>query len=80
MSNMIRCKLSSKGQLTLPKKFRDKLNIHPGDEVIIQLKGNSITIINPPVHLRMLRGLMHEEIDVTKAEDFIQQERKKWRL
>ena len=80
MSNTIRCKLSSKGQLTLPKKFRDKLNIHPGDEVIIQLKENSITILNPPVHLGMLRGLLGEEIDIKKAEDFIQQERKKWRL
>ncbi|MHA1764905.1 MAG: AbrB/MazE/SpoVT family DNA-binding domain-containing protein [Promethearchaeota archaeon] len=80
MSNTIRCKLSSKGQLTLPKKFRDKLNIHPGDEVIVQLKENSITILNPPVHLGMLRGILHEEIDVTKAEEFIQQERKKWRL
>ncbi len=80
MSKTIRCKLSSKGQLTLPKEFRDKLHIHPGDEVVVRLTENSITVHNPPVHLGMLRGLLREEIDVMKADDFLQQERKKWRL
>ncbi len=71
-------KISTKGQLTIPKEFRDKLNLHSGDEVILYIKGDRMIVKPKIAHLGMLRGLLREEIDVEKADEFIQSERKKW--
>lgn len=74
------CKLSTKGQLTIPKDFREKLKLHEGDEVILYIQDDGIIIKPKIVHLGMLRGLLREEIDFNKAIKFIQSERKKWRI
>ncbi len=74
------CRLSTKGQLTIPKEFREKLNIHAGDEVILYLKDEKIIVSPKIMHIGMLRGLLREEIDVKKVDDFLKSERKKWRL
>ena len=73
-------KLSTKGQLTIPKEFRKKLNLHKGDEVILILKEDGIYIRPKTYHLGMLRGLLREEINLEKAETFINEERKKWKI
>jgi len=72
-------KISTKGQLTIPKKFRDMLNLHEGDEVILILKDDEIIIKPKLSHLGMLRGLLSKEINLEKAQSFIKSERKKWR-
>jgi AbrB family looped-hinge helix DNA binding protein len=74
------CKISSKGQLTIPKDFREKLKLHEGDEVIIYIKEEGLVIKPKASHLGMLRGLLREEIVLDKAIEFIQYERKKWRI
>ncbi|KKK89111.1 hypothetical protein LCGC14_2736400 [marine sediment metagenome] len=74
------CRLSTKGQLTIPKEFREKLNIHAGDEVILYLKDEKIIVSPKIMHIGMLRGLLREEIDVEKVDAFLKSERKKWRL
>ena len=74
------CRLSTKGQLTIPKEFREKLNMHAGDEVILYLKDQKIIVSPKVMHIGMLRGLLREEIDVKKVDDFLKSERKKWRL
>ncbi len=74
------CRLSTKGQLTIPKEFREKLNIHAGDEVILYLKDEKIIVSPKVMHIGMLRGLLREEIDVKKVDEFLKSERKKWRL
>ena len=73
-------KISTKGQLTIPKKFREKLNLREGDEVILILKDDGIVIKPKLSHIGMLRGLLNEEIDLEKAQSFIKSERKKWRI
>jgi len=74
------CKISTKGQLTIPKDFRDKLKLHEGDEVILYIQDDGIIIKPKTAHLGMLRGLLREEITLNKAINFIQSERKKWRV
>lgn len=73
-------RISTKGQLTIPKEFREILKIHAGDEVILLLQDDGI-IIKPKIsHIGMLRGLLRDEINIEKAKSFIDSERKKWRI
>lgn len=73
-------KISTKGQLTIPKEFREKLNLQSGDDVILYLKDDGIVVKPKVSHLGMLRGLLSEDINIKKANEFIQSERKKWRV
>lgn len=73
-------KISTKGQLTIPKDFREKLNLHEGDEVIIYIQEEGLIIKPKIAHLGMLRGLLRGELDLEKVNDFIKAERKKWSL
>jgi len=36
--------LTSKGQMTLPAPFRKKLGLRPGEEVLVELRGNEVVI------------------------------------
>ncbi|NDA38096.1 MAG: AbrB/MazE/SpoVT family DNA-binding domain-containing protein, partial [Acidimicrobiia bacterium] len=37
-------KVGPKGQVVIPKKFRDELGIEPGDEVEVSLSENGVLI------------------------------------
>ena len=39
--------LTSKGQLTIPKKIRESLNLHSGDKIEIVTTGNMEAVIRP---------------------------------
>jgi len=39
-------KLSSKGQITIPKEVRDKLELEPGDRILVEVK-ESLAVIRP---------------------------------
>jgi antitoxin PrlF len=41
---MITAKLTSKGQITLPKKIREKLGVHPGETVGFEEKDDLLII------------------------------------
>jgi antitoxin PrlF len=41
---MIVAKVTSKGQVTIPKKVRDRLGVHPGEEVGFEEKGGVIVM------------------------------------
>jgi len=73
-------KLSTKGQLTIPKDFRERLKLGAGDEVIMYFKDDELIIKPKSTHLGMLRGLLREDIDFEKADQFIQSGRDKWRI
>jgi len=37
-------RLSSKGQVVIPKRIRDEMQIKPGDDLVVVRKGNQIII------------------------------------
>ena len=39
-------RLSSKGQITIPKEVRDKLELEPGDRVLVEVK-ERLAVIRP---------------------------------
>jgi len=49
-------KVGPKGQVVIPKKFRDELGIEPGDEVVVSLSEKGVLIQS--VHAtQSLRGM-----------------------
>ena len=43
---MSNTKISSKGQITIPKEVRDKLNLKPGDRIIVEAREHA-AIVRP---------------------------------
>jgi AbrB family looped-hinge helix DNA binding protein len=41
---MITAKVTSKGQVTIPKEIREKLGVHPGEEVGFEERDNLLVI------------------------------------
>jgi len=59
-------KVTTKGQVTIPKKIREKLNIKPSDFVLFVRKGNEV-VIKPARTLLDLRGVIKTD---KKIEDW----------
>jgi antitoxin PrlF len=55
---MMESKVTSKGQITLPKEARDQLNIKPGDKVRIFIDPYGHLAILPVIPVSALRGLL----------------------
>ena len=49
----VAAKMSSKGQLTVPKSVRDALGIDEGDEVIFRVEGNRAVLARTPDFLSL---------------------------
>ncbi|NQU05508.1 MAG: AbrB/MazE/SpoVT family DNA-binding domain-containing protein [Calditrichaeota bacterium] len=62
-------KITSKGQVTLPKTVRDYLNVSPGDEVIFRVTSDGSIIVEPKVSLMSLRGFVKTDIKGVSVED-----------
>ncbi|MHA1730992.1 MAG: AbrB/MazE/SpoVT family DNA-binding domain-containing protein [Promethearchaeota archaeon] len=73
-------KVSTKGQITLPKRFRESLGLKPGDEALIVATPDGLLVKPKFVPNHALRGILRDEIDIDRVESFIDEERKKWRL
>ena len=41
---MTRTRITSKGQVTIPVEIRRELDLHPGDELVFQLKGSELLV------------------------------------
>jgi antitoxin PrlF len=41
---MLSSKLSSKGQITVPKEVRKKIGVKPGDTIVYEVKGNLVKL------------------------------------
>ena len=51
--------LTSKGQMTLPAPFRKKLGLKPGEQVLVEMRGNEV-IIQKNNWLENLRSVQEE--------------------
>lgn len=47
----VAAKVTSKGQVTVPKSVRDALGIHEGDELIFRVEGNRAVLARTPAFL-----------------------------
>jgi AbrB family looped-hinge helix DNA binding protein len=57
---MEQAKVTSKGQITIPKKIREKLNINPGDKVkFITDESDGVKIITQKKPIEELKGILH---------------------
>jgi len=46
---MARKNVGQKGQVVIPKQFRDAMGLKPGVEVILEIRGDEIVISKPKV-------------------------------
>jgi antitoxin PrlF len=80
----MRTKLTSKGQVTIPKEIRDRLGVRPGDKVQFFIDDRGRAVLEPTIKLRDLVGILPrserrltiEEIDKGIAEAAIERFRR----
>lgn len=72
---MATARVTSKGQLTIPKKVREALDLKPGDRVLfIQLDDSSVTLIaqNKPIQrLKGMFGKFHRTVTIEEMNETI---------
>lgn len=69
--------ISSKGQITLPKKLREKYHLMDGEMVLILDAGEGLLIKHAP---NTLRGILKGKIDVKGFEQDLKDMRKEWSM
>lgn len=72
-----RSRVNAKGQVIIPKSVRDALGIHPHDEVIFYLRGDTLILRpRPKSYTETLRGLY---ADIWHQSDaWLEEERNSW--
>ena len=68
-------KVTRKGQVTIPRKFRDILNIKEGDFLYVRLKEDSIVFVKPGIPEP---GEPVGEEEYKSMIRLLEEERKKW--
>lgn len=73
-------KVTKKGQITIPAKFRKEYNLQPGKKVIF-ISTKEGLIVKPMMHqLPTLRGIIKLKVEIKKVEQAIKSIRKEWRM
>ena len=66
---------SSKGQIVIPKRIREKLGIGPGKRVLFRLVGNHAEIFPlPDEPIKAIRGMLRS--DTSLSEELLKERRK----
>ena len=53
--------ITSKGQITLPKTIRERLQVAPGDRIDFVVEDNGLVVVRPArSRLRQLRGMLRD--------------------
>ncbi len=72
-------KVGSKNQIAVPSAVRQKLDIGPGDYLLVSIWDQCITMIpEPESYAEALRGLHKEIWEGIDVEEYINQERDAW--
>jgi AbrB family looped-hinge helix DNA binding protein len=73
---MAKAKITSKGQITLPKEIRDKLGLRPGDEVDLFLDGKTWRMRKSPPNspLAPWRGFLKDHAG-RRSDDLVEEMR-----
>lgn len=67
-------------QLVLPKKVRQRLDLHEGDELLVEVSRRGILLIpRPKSYTDHMAGLHREVWQDLDVDDYLEQERKTWR-
>ena len=66
---MTKSKITSKGQVTLPKQIRDLLGVHPGDQVVFRPTAAGIVVEASTIDLLTLRGALKPKAKGVTVED-----------
>lgn len=72
--------ITSKGQITIPKKIRERLGLKPGTKVAFLVRGKEVVLMPKPKDpLKELENL-RKEISFTEEEitSFMQEAKEKW--
>ncbi len=71
-----RSKMTSKGQITIPKSIRDLLHLLKGDEVVLVPTEKGVILKRETASLR---GIWKDELTEKEINDGIKEIRSKWR-
>ena len=55
---MPEAKITSKGQIVIPKAIRDRLQVEPGDRIVFRVLPDGKILMEPKIDLRKLRGVI----------------------
>ncbi len=76
---MITVTVSSKYQIVIPKEARKKLNVRPGDQLLVHLEDKQMVLrVRPHSYTQYLRGLHKEIWHDLDATEYVQHERASW--
>ncbi len=65
----MRARLTSRFQITLPKKLRDRFNLKAGDSILVEAKNNKI-VLRPMRPIHEYRGLLAGiDTDIEREEE-----------
>ncbi|NOX62004.1 MAG: AbrB/MazE/SpoVT family DNA-binding domain-containing protein [Chloroflexi bacterium] len=79
MSQHSTVKVSSRNQIALPSEARKKLNIRPGDRLLVDVQDGVLVLIpEPRDYVEYMMGLHREIWEQIDADEHIQRERDAW--
>ena len=75
--DVYRSKMTSKGQITIPKSIRELLHLLKGDEVVLVPTEKGVILKRETASLR---GIWKDELTEKEINDGIKEIRSKWRI
>jgi AbrB family looped-hinge helix DNA binding protein len=75
----MRVKVSSRNQIAVPSEVRKRLQIKPGDHLLIDVREGYVVLIpEPQDYSRHLKGLHSEVWESVEPQEYVRRERDDW--
>ena len=79
MNKPIMVKVSSRNQIAVPAIARERLKIHSGDILLVDVQDGMVILTpKPSNYTRHLAGLHREVWEAVNTKEYLIEERKKW--